>query len=493
MANLYVVDSSEPGYTAGSTINVDGVDYRVVKPGSNLTVNPNDNVIVSSVRGSSIEFRASNQAQVEDEPLNITVEGGHPSNMTISFSDYLSSRKFSPTINVPEGANASMVNVSGSETGGVTVNVGDNARFGDFNGGFSGSGGDLIILGNGASAGVMDVTGGDDTVMTGENSSVESIVGGSGDDYIYIGDNTSVTGGNTGAEIGGDGGDDTINISLNHDGLVQGNLDGGSGDVAIIRYGDDEQQFLDGMNASDDFTYDPATDSWVITNGGGYADFDTMGIRGIDRVYGVTCFAAGTEIEAQGRMVLIEDIRVGDLVMTRDRGPQPVRWIGSHRLDQKQLAEHQKLKPIRISAGALGQGIPASDLIVSPQHRILVRSSIARRMFGADEILVAAKKLTSIDGISVAEDVTQVVYYHMLFDQHEIVIANGAEAESLYTGEEALKSLGPAARDEIFSIFPELRALDACESPAGVRPLAEGRRARKLAERHAAKGMALIN
>ncbi len=92
-------------------------------------------------------------------------------------------------------------------------------------------------------------------------------------------------------------------------------------------------------------------------------------------------------------------------------------------------------------AGALGPGHPARPLVVSPQHRILVRSAIAQRMFGSAEVLVAAKQLLSLDGIDVAQDLETVEYFHILFDRHEIVFAKGTETESLYTGPQALRGI----------------------------------------------------
>lgn len=204
---------------------------------------------------------------------------------------------------------------------------------------------------------------------------------------------------------------------------------------------------------------------------------------------GIPCFAAGTLIETADGARPIETLAAGDLVVTRDNGLQPLRWIGTRRLDAAQLAAAPKLRPIRISAGALGAGLPARDLVVSPQHRVLVRSAIAQKMFGAPEVLVAARQLCQIEGIDIAEDVESVDYVHMLFDRHEIVLSNGAETESLYTGPEALKSVGPAAREEIFAIFPELRVNGTL--PVSARPLVPGRLGRKLAVRHAQHGRAL--
>ncbi|WP_205957835.1 Hint domain-containing protein [Paracoccus salipaludis] len=205
----------------------------------------------------------------------------------------------------------------------------------------------------------------------------------------------------------------------------------------------------------------------------------------------VTCFARGTRIETPRGAVAVEDLRPGDLVLTRDRGAQPLRWVGSSRVDGGTLASTPRLRPIRIRAGALGQHAPAQDLLVSPQHRILVRSKIAQRMFGAAEVLVAAKQLVLLDGIDVAEDLAEVEYFHLLFDRHEVVISNGAETESLYTGPQALRSVGPAARQEILDLFPQL--LDEAFVVEAARPLSSGRMGRKLAMRQAQQGRALLN
>ena len=168
--------------------------------------------------------------------------------------------------------------------------------------------------------------------------------------------------------------------------------------------------------------------------------------------------------------------------MTKDRGPQPIRWIGSKILKADVLTVHPNLRPIRIRAAALGRDLPLEDLIVSPQHRVLVRSNIARTMFGVQEVMVAAKQFLRMDGIDIAHDLPEAQYFHMLFDQHEVVISNGAETESLYTGPEALNAIGPEALAEILQIFPELREAGFVSTPARILP--SGRRARRLADRH---------
>lgn len=203
------------------------------------------------------------------------------------------------------------------------------------------------------------------------------------------------------------------------------------------------------------------------------------------------CFAAGTMILTDRGEVAVEDLRVGDLVHTRDSGLQEIRWMDSQRLSGETLTAATHLCPIRIKAGALGENTPARDLVVSPQHRILVRSRIAQKMFGTDEVLITAKQLLLVEGIDVATDLDGVEYYHFLFDDHQVVIANGAEAESLYTGPQALKFVGPAARAEIFEIFPHLAELD--YEARSARPLASGRMGRRLAHRHIQNNKMLVS
>ncbi|WP_051909644.1 Hint domain-containing protein, partial [Paenirhodobacter enshiensis] len=126
------------------------------------------------------------------------------------------------------------------------------------------------------------------------------------------------------------------------------------------------------------------------------------------------CFAGGTRIATARGEVAIKDLAEGDLVLTRDHGPQPLRWIGSTEVSQLRLVKQPKLRPIRIAAGALGfdsegAALPHRDLTVSPQHRILVRSKIAEKMFGESEVLVPARQLLQLPGVDIAEEVQPVV------------------------------------------------------------------------------------
>ncbi len=169
-----------------------------------------------------------------------------------------------------------------------------------------------------------------------------------------------------------------------------------------------------------------------------------------------TCFTAGTLIDTQSGLRAVETLRAGDFVRTRDNGMRRVYWVGGRELSEIDLDLNPAFRPIRIRAGALGAGLPTSDLTVSPQHRVMVQSSVSQRLFGTEQVVVAAKHLIQLPGISVVRDPGAIAYWHLLFDGHELVRSNGAWTESLYTGPQALKSLSPAALSEIFMLFPEL-------------------------------------
>ncbi|PJI86393.1 Hint domain-containing protein [Yoonia maricola] len=200
------------------------------------------------------------------------------------------------------------------------------------------------------------------------------------------------------------------------------------------------------------------------------------------------CLAAGTMVQTDAGEVAIETLCAGDLVMTLDHGVQPVRWIGSRSLSAAELIEHPHLHPIRIKAGAFATGVPARDLLVSPQHRIFVRSQIAMRMFEETEVLVHAKHLLELPGVDIAQDVDEVTYVHVMCDDHEIILVEGALAETLYTGSEAMKAMSPAARAEIIQIFGDVPFL---ERPLA-RPTPRGRLSRKLVARHVKNDKALV-
>ena len=188
-----------------------------------------------------------------------------------------------------------------------------------------------------------------------------------------------------------------------------------------------------------------------------------------DDIEGAVCFARGTLISTPSGRVPIETLSVGDTVETLD-GKAEIRWIGSRKYNAASLIQNQKLRPIRISAGALGNGLPERDLLVSRQHRMLASSKIVSRVCGASEALISAIRLTELPGIFIEERIQDVEYFHLLFDRHDIVFAEGAPSESLLTGPEAMKTLPAEAQQELRTIFPELLIVDHTPKPARAIP-----------------------
>jgi len=160
---------------------------------------------------------------------------------------------------------------------------------------------------------------------------------------------------------------------------------------------------------------------------------------------GPPCFAAGTLIETQYGKTPIEDIVVGDLVRTLDNGLQPVRWHGS-----RGVGATGKRAPIRFAPNAIGN---ARELLVSPQHKILISGWRAELFFGEDEVLVAATHLVNGDTIHRIQR-RHIDYHHLMFDAHEVIMAEGIPTESFYPGDYILQDAD--LRDEVMDIFPEM-------------------------------------
>ncbi len=203
------------------------------------------------------------------------------------------------------------------------------------------------------------------------------------------------------------------------------------------------------------FTFDPDDPDVVF---GAQVFFEVQGANGdIDTVFiNFVCFAKDTVINTPDGPRAVQSLSVGDWVLTRDHGPRRIKWTGSRTLGKQELAENPHLRPVRIRAGALGQSQPSKDLTVSPQHKVYLSDPALQLLFGVEEALVPAKGL--VDGHTVVEsDTDEVTYYHIMFDRHEVVHANGAWSESFYPGATALGSLNDASRNELFELFPELK------------------------------------
>ena len=318
---------------------------------------------------------------------------------------------------------------------------------------------------------------GDDTVDASATTTGVNVDAGAGDDSLTGGSGADTLAGGTGADtLAGGAGDDTLDLGAAdgvEDLII---LDDGSGNDVVIGFetpidnGDGTFTGRDLLDVSDlrDANGNPVnifdvTVTDTVGDGTGdavlvFPNGERLTLAGVSpsqvdsgaelQAIGIPCFTRGTYIATPEGEIAIEDLKAGDKVNTLDHGPQEIRWIGS-----RKVAAVGPLRPVLIRAGALGND---RDLLVSQQHRMLLSGWTAELLFGTPEVLAAAKHLVDGKAIRTVSG-GEVEYFHMLFDQHEIVMANGAPSESFHPGEVAMGSLDAAAREEVFALFPELR------------------------------------
>jgi len=183
----------------------------------------------------------------------------------------------------------------------------------------------------------------------------------------------------------------------------------------------------------------------------------------VDRNPGtISCFAKGTMILTPNGERPVEDVSIGDLVMTKDRGAQAVRWVGHTDTDTHDTANTM---PIRIKAHAFGRGLPMRDLWVSPFHRLMVEDSRYQLLFDSREMLVPATYMQNGDTIQQSSRGRRFAYYHLMFDQHEVIFSDGLATESFHPSQDGLDTFSEATRAEIITLFPELATPDYAYGP----------------------------
>lgn len=189
---------------------------------------------------------------------------------------------------------------------------------------------------------------------------------------------------------------------------------------------------------------------------------------------GIICFAEGTHIETPDGPKRVEDLRRGSLIRTQDSGDQALQWVGRTRVPLTRAAE--KLHPVVMPAGSLGNGLPARDLLVSQQHRMLIDVDAA-------EMFAPAKGLTPLKGVRLKRGLKTVTYYHLLLPRHAVIYAEGVRSESFYPGASALRMMGVAQLRQVLGLYP-----GAAQDALGVygplaRPCLSVRKARDWARR----------
>lgn len=364
---------------------------------------------------------------------------------------------------------------------------------------------------------LLDGGEGEDTLIGEEGN--DTLYGGNGQDLLYGGNNSDVLDGGQGDDtVDGGNGNDLLKGDKGQDLLTAGDgndtLDGGEGDDRLIAGDDADQLFggkgndlLEGQDGNDTLTGGEGDDRMFggadrdlffgqsgdrIFGGSEGDDFDTLdtsltpyfrivdkrpdsdgngfdgrvevldahgnviGSYTFENIESVPCFTPGTAIATPRGEIPIEDLRPGDRVITRDNGLQEIRWVGRRTLDWKTLAVNRHLRPVLIRQGSLGHGLPERDMLVSPNHRMLVANERTSLYFDEHEVLVSAKHLVNQKGVKTVESLG-VTYLHVMFDRHEVLLANGAWSESFQPGDYSLKGIGNAQRQELFELFPELR------------------------------------
>lgn len=237
---------------------------------------------------------------------------------------------------------------------------------------------------------------------------------GNGDNYVY---NVDVSSGET----------ITLTGNWSNDLAAEdGQNDNGNGQYSATNQPSFGTFTLNSANGamSWSFTYDQ-----LLANGGlsqaivftvtgqdyeGGFDTDTVTVN-------ITCFVTGTRIATPAGEVAVQDLAIGDLVLTADGRAVPVRWIGQNHIRNSVLLADRKL-PVCISAGALAAGVPHSDLYLSADHGMIV-----------DGLVVNAGALVnggSIRFVPMAEMPAEFTYYHIETEAHDEILANGAAAET---------------------------------------------------------------
>lgn len=172
------------------------------------------------------------------------------------------------------------------------------------------------------------------------------------------------------------------------------------------------------------------------------------------------CFTPGTLIATDRGQQPVETLRRGDKVVTRDNGLRRIYWVGRRDLSFADLSKARRLRPILIRAGALGEGRPARDMIVSPNHRMLREDFSLPGEEDRGETLIAARLMLNGDRILPARTLG-VSYIHLLCDRHQVILANGVWTESFHPDDALVKAMENAQRLELMKLFPEIRTIGA--------------------------------
>jgi len=304
----------------------------------------------------------------------------------------------------------------------------------------SGGDGDDSIDGGGGNdnlhgdAGRDTLIGGDgnDTLDGGQDD--DQLTGGDGDDvFVYSGGHDTITDFNAGNTGPLDDDDTTNNDFIDLSGYYDKIFD--------LRADYEDNGILDQSNfETTDYTYNSKFEDGSLKFIGVQAQHFTYDNTG------VVCFGKGTAIRTPRGDVLVEDLRVGDLVTTMDNGPQKIRWINTRSYDAGQMQKGSHLHPVLIKRGTFGA---ERDLLVSQQHGVLVGQS-------GDSFARAKHLADAAKGVRIAKGKKSVTYVHLMFDDHQVIFAENVPSESFYPGPMALTQMSKPHRAAFSKVLPAL-------------------------------------
>ena len=360
-----------------------------------------------------------NQGLVGDVYTNIFYGGAG--------NDYMDAGAGNDILNGDEG-NDTVIGGGGDDS--VSGGEGNDSLYG-------GTGNDSADGGTGND--LVDMGDGNDIATAGEGN--DSLYGGAGRDSLYGGDGNDLVSGGSGGDllVGGTGSDTFV---------------GGIGDTVVGGAGDNDVLDLTGAGPyriiKDPSDRTAGTVEFLDAFGN---VIGTLSYTGIDS--GIACFTPGTMVDTPRGPRAIETLKPGDLVRTRDRGFQPIRWIGAKTFGAAELQANAALQPILLRKGALGPAQPMRDMMVSRQHCLLQDGARAGLYFGEDEVFVRALHMLGQPGISAAQ-VQEVTYLHLMFDHHEVILADGIWSESFQPAARNIGGLDEDARQELLAVFAEM-------------------------------------
>ncbi|SOB97776.1 Hint domain-containing protein [Rhodobacter sp. JA431] len=182
----------------------------------------------------------------------------------------------------------------------------------------------------------------------------------------------------------------------------------------------------------------------------------------------IPCFTAQSLVATGSGLVQVGSLTPGLRVITRDHGMQELRWVGKRTFGWKDLGLNPLLRPVRIAAGALGNGLPERDMVVSPNHHFLTSKSGEGE---GGERLTMARDMVGRPGIT-TEICSSIEYWQLLFDKHELVLSDGCWSETFLPTTRNLAALDDDGRQSALIAVPDLQGGESASYEAA-RPFAK--------------------